>query len=521
MTSQPVAFVRKASGLRRDVSFLDVVSLNLSNMSGGAALGVIGFTTILLTSQQMSGVNLVYGSILAWLLSIPEIVVYSMMTTRISRTGGDYVWVSRVYGGFFGGAISFMGYTLETMAYLALIGLAAVFAIGSVGVSLGYDNMLPLALPGNTPTPPVPPNLAGQFIIAAIVVAALIAINVLKPKLGYKVVAIAVLVAIVATFVGIFTLLAAGTAGVQNYMGFLNSIGAKSTYAGVASSYTGPTFDFGATIFMLPFFAIFVYPWLNAGPAVASEIKGKGALRYNVFISSIVTLIVVTAAFASMYYAGGFNFINGALGNPELVFDWSFNFWTLAMGVSTIPAVSWFIGLGWILWNVAILAYGIIVLSRYLFAQSFDRFLPEKISSVNPKYGSPTVALLIELVGTIVLIGLASFFYGTLVSLYGAVVAAMIYFFFIGIAAVLYAFKNEKGRSKAILATAGLLMAVVFAYIVYQFLAFAAIWGGNPIAYGWVAGSFIAGIIIYAVSKSYYSKRGIDITLAYKELPPL
>jgi len=515
MTSQPVAFVRKASGLRRDVSLLDVVSLNLSNMSGGAALGVIGFTTVLLAST--SGVNLVYGSVLAWVLSIPEIIVYTMMTSRISRTGGDYVWASRVYGGFFGGSLSFMGYTLETMAYLALIALAAVVSIGSVGLSLGYENMLSLALPGNLPGA----NLVGQFVIAAIIFAVLIAVNILKPKAGYKIVAVAVIVAIAATFVGIFTLLAAGTTGVQNYMSFLNSIGAKSTYASVSLAEGSSTFDFSATIFMLPFFAIFVYPWLNAGPAVASEIKGKGALRYNVVISSIVTLIVVTSAFAAMYVAGGFNFINGALATPELVYDYGFNFWTLAMGVSSNMAVSWFIGLGWILWNVAILAYGIIVLSRYLFAQSFDRFLPEKVAYVSPKYSSPVVALVIELVGTLLLIGLASFFYGTLVALYGAVVAAMIYFFFIGVAAVIYAFKNEKGGSKAILATAGALMAIVFAYITFQFLSNPTIWGGNPIAYGWVAGSFIGGIIIYAISKSYYGKRGIDISLAYKELPPL
>ncbi|MGD0178153.1 MAG: amino acid permease [Candidatus Bathyarchaeia archaeon] len=515
MTSQPVAFVRKASGLRRDVSLLDVVSLNLSNMSGGAALGIVGFTTVLLAST--SGVNLVYGSILAWILSIPQIIVYTMMTTRISRTGGDYVWVSRVYGGFFGGSLSFMGYTMETMAYLALIALAAVFSIGSVGLSLGYENMLGLALPGNIPGA----DLVGQFIIAAIVFAALIAVNILKPKAGFKIVAVAIIIAIAATFVAIFTLLAAGTTGVQNYMSFLNSIGAKSTYASVTSSYTGPTFDFGATIFMLPFFAIFVYPWLNAGPAVASEIKGKGALRYNVVISSVVTLVVVTAAFASMYYAGGFSFINGALANPELVYDYSFNFWTLAMGVSSNTAVTWFIGLGWILWNVAILAYGIIVLSRYLFAQSFDRFLPEKVAYISPKTSSPVVALVIELVGTVVLIGLASFFYGTLVALYGAVVAAMIYFFFIGVAAVRYALKNEKGKAKAILGASGALMAVVFAYIVYQFLSSPAIWGGNTLAYTWVVLSFVGGIAIYAVSKSYYSKRGIDISLAYKELPPL
>src|SRR5208283_1682006 len=150
-----------------------------------------------------------------------------------------------------------------------------------------------------------------------------------------------------ATFVGIFTLLSAGTAGVQGYMSFLNSIGSNTTYTQIANSYSGPTFDFGATIFMLPFFSIFVYPWMNAGPAVASEIKGKGALRYNVLISSVVTLIVVTTAFAAMYYAGGFNFINGALGNANLVYNWTFNFWTLAMGVSSTPVAA-FIGLGWI-----------------------------------------------------------------------------------------------------------------------------------------------------------------------------
>jgi hypothetical protein len=121
----------------------------------------------------------------------------------------------------------------------------------------------------------------------------------------------------------------------------------------------------------------------------------------------------------------------------------------------------------------------------------------------------------------LILIGLASFFYGTLFSLYGAVVASMIYFVFIGLAATLYALKNEKGGSKAILGAAGALMAIVFAYITYQFLAFPDIWGGNPLAYGWVVLSFVAGLVIYQISKRYYGNRGIDITLAYKELPPL
>jgi predicted permease len=97
----------------------------------------------------------------------------------------------------------------------------------------------------------------------------------------------------------------------------------------------------------------------------------------------------------------------------------------------------------------------------------------------------------------------------------------MVYFLVVGLAAVVYALKKERGQSKAILSIAGLLMVIVFAYIIYQFLASPAIWGGNLFAYGYVVGSFVLGAIIYAISKAYYSKRGIDITLAYKELPPL
>ena len=73
-----------------------------------------------------------------------------------------------------------------------------------------------MALPGNIPGA----NLVGQFIIAAVVFAVLIAVNVLKPKAGFKIVAIAIIIAIAATFVAIFTLLAAGTIGRAELYGF-------------------------------------------------------------------------------------------------------------------------------------------------------------------------------------------------------------------------------------------------------------------------------------------------------------
>jgi amino acid transporter len=517
---QPTVFVRESTGLVKRVSMLDAISLNISNMSAGAALGIIGFTMI---AVNVNGVNLAIGSIIAFLISIPQIIVYTMMTSRVSRTGGDYVWVTRVFGGFFGSALSFMGYTLETLAYLALITLSAVFAIGSVGLFFGNSGFLGLALPGYLPGSAP----AYQFILGAAIFAILIAINIFRPKAGYKLVSVLTVFGIITLILAIITLLAYGHQGVVNYM---NSLGnANLTYDKVASSYHGPSFDFNNTIFMLPFFAIFVYPWLNAAPAVASEIKGKTSIKWNVPISALVVFALVTSAFATMYYVGGLPFVNAALSNPTLVFDYSFNFWTLAMGVTNLTALQILIGLGWIVWNLSILAYGIIVFSRYVFAQAFDRFLPTRLAYISPKYGSPINAHAMDLIITIFLVGAAAFLYGSLQSLFAAVIASMIYFFFIGLSAFIYGARYEKGRAAFTLMISGLAMSIVFLFLISQFLENPTVWGssasffgipGYIFAYGYAAASFIAGVIIYWASRRYHKARGINIDLAYKEIPP-
>jgi hypothetical protein len=127
---------------------------------------------------------------------------------------------------------------------------------------------------------------------------------------------------------------------------------------------------------------------------------------------------------------------------------------------------------------------------------------------------------LIDLVITLGLIGSSAFVYGTLSSLFGNVVAAMVYFVVIGLAASVYALRKEKGSSKGILFVAGILMAAVFVYITYLFLANGSVWGANSTAYGYVIVSFVLGAAIYLGSKRYHASRGIDISLAYKEIPP-
>jgi len=510
LPSSPKVFLREATGLTKNVSLFDAVAINVSYMSVGAALSLVGYTMLALPT--VAGVNLVYGSMIAAALAVPQMIVYTMMSKRFSRTGGDYVWMSRSLGSFLGSTITLMGVTLETMPYLALIALSVVFAIGSVGLSLGYSAMLGLALPGNIPGA----YPLGQFVLGATMFTVLVAVNIFKPRFGFKLVSAFYVLGLLGVALATLTLLAAGRGSVENYVNGLNI--QNVNYASLENSYTGPTFDPKATLLMMPYFALFTYPWFNAAPSVGSELKGK-ASACNVPISLLVAFLVVTIPYATMYYVGGFAFTTAALSNSTLVNNFGFNFFTLAMGVSSNSVQSFLIGLGWIVLTAAILAFGIITISRYMLAQAFDRFLPSKLAYVG-KYGSPVTAHLLDLVVTITLIGSAAFLYGTLSSLYGAVMASMIYFAFVGAAATIYGLKKERGVAKMALIVSGILQTLVFVYLTYEFLAYPTIWGGNILAYGYIVATFILGTIIYAYRKATSRKSGFDFTVAFKEIPP-
>jgi len=527
-SAKPTVFVREATGLVKNVSFFDSIAMNMSNMSVGALLGVIGISGLVpMLGQNMAGVNLVWLSIIGFLVSVPQIVVYTIMSRRMPRTGGDYVWVSRTLGGPAGSVLSFMGYTTETTAYLALIVLSTVFAVGSVGLFFNSTSSTYLGLAVPAGTTGALPGL--QWVLGGVIFAILVGVNMVRPKAGYRLVSILTIFGFFALILSIAVLLNAGNSGVQNY---INGFGLNSSMLGVTGNGTAYTvvsnsgttgFNLGNTVYLLPLMAAFIYPWLNAAPAVASEIKGKSAIRWNVPVSAILVFIFVTGALATMYYVGGQAFINGAYSNPALVFGYftpPFNFWTLAMGVSGNNIIAGLIGLGWILANLSVLAYGVIVISRYLLAQSFDRFLPSPIADVNPRFGSPVKAFAISLAVTVVLVGISAFYYGGVAGLFGATIASMIYFAFVGLAAVVWAVRKEQGMAKVILALGGLGNILVFGFLTYQYVANPVQWSLNNLTVYFVVGTFILGAVIYAASYYYHKGKGVNISLAYKEIPP-
>jgi amino acid transporter len=527
----PTVFVRESTGLVKNVSFLDSISLNLSNMSIGPLLTTIAGSTAatLFIVPSVTGLNLVAASAIAFLLSIPQIIVYTMMSRRFPRTGGDYVWISRTFGGFFGSTLSFFGYTMETLAFLALVAVLTDFAIGSVGATMVYTYY------GYAGSGAVPifnwfsffSDPTTQFLVGAIPFSAVILLNIWKPKAGYRLVSILTLIGIFTLFLSMAVLLHAGNAGVKSYIDgtapYIAGGGNSSTYEALAASYkpSGMPFDinFGNVLYIMPVMFAFVYPWLNAAPAVASEIKDKRALKWNVPISAVTAFVLLTGSLGVLYYVAGMPFVNAAFSSTPWA-NAGLNFFTLAMAVSGNVWVAWTIGIGLILMQFGVIAYGVIIFSRYLLAQSFDRFLPSKLSYVSPRLGSPLFAHLVDLIIAVGLIGLATYFYGSFSALFSAILASMVYFVFIGLAAATHAFRHEKGGARALLGIGGILSAGVFAFISYQYLTSPTFAFFNWINETYLIVTLVAGAAIYLTSQWYHKKRGMDISLNYKELPP-
>ena len=457
-----------------------------------------------------------YGSLIGFIFVLPQMFIYTMIQRRTPRTGGDYVWMSRQLGGLFGSAMGLTGACLNFIAFVAILILSAVFSIGSVGVALGNQSFLGLALPGNVPGA----DPTAQFILGSIIFTILVLINIVSPKTAIRTLTVLVVFGVIGIVLGLGVLVAGGTSGV---VGYVNSLGiTNTTYNSIAASYTGPSFDFGNTLILMPFYFLFLFPWFNMSTIAGSELKGKTALRWSVPISGITVFIIWTIVFAVLYGVAGQPFINAAFANSTLVFDYGFNFWTLAMGVANNLAVSVTLGIAWIVWNIIFLMVTIMAVARYILALSFDRFLPSKFAYVSPRFNSPAIAHIFDLVLAIILVGATAFYYGQLSALSATAIGPMLFFLFVAVASILYGIrrKSESTVVRAGLVIAGALSTLVFAFVSYEFVIFPSIYGGNLLSYAFLVLSFIGGLIIYIVHKQYLKKQGIDLSMAFKEIPP-
>ncbi len=517
--SQRKVFVRESSGLIKQVNLLDAVMLNLGNMSAGVAL-FESISPYLNSSNNPTiggpGGVLWIASLLGLVFAIPQLIIYTIMTRHISRTGGDYVWLSRSLNGGIGSVMA-IALMLESLAYFALIAFFSVSSINAVLCTMGgvdHSSFL-MSLAKNVFVNPYGnPTLIQKGIfysIGAIFFFIVILLNIFKAKWGYNIVTILGIFSF-ASLITAMIVIAISTPFMSKISPFLS---AESISVPPVHYSFLPKINWDYTFLLLPIFALYTYPWMQAGPAVSAEFKQSQRIaKLNLVLALLVTGFFVTVGFAEMDVVAGYYFNYYAYGT------FIYNFWDVAIALSQNALVQWFLGLGVILWNFYVLSYGVIVFSRYVFALSFDRVLPAKFSEVN-KYGSPVYAHLLDLIITLSLLSIPAFSTAAATSLYGATILGALYFLIVSVAAIFYGSRN---RIK-ILSIAGIISAIYFGFLTYEagvnpVFGFTSTVDGIPITEIFVGLVIITGIVVYLLSKYINSKKGIDISMSFKEIPP-
>ncbi|MDA4131231.1 MAG: hypothetical protein OK457_10710, partial [Thaumarchaeota archaeon] len=204
---------------------------------------------------------------------------------------------------------------------------------------------------------------------------------------------------------------------------------------------------------------------------------------------------------------------------------------TFVAMINSNPIINAIIILSFIAWGYLLIINYYFILSRHFLAWSFDRSVPSFFGSVSDRLHSPVVALTVcGIIGWIALL-----FYVYLPAPLGAV--NLTFFFIIaflldGLAGISLwrkpsllnsapRFAQRRVGGIPVISILGLYSVLLMGYLLVESLQNPAING----PFGWTTlgpavAAFIIGTVSYLGMKSYYKNRGLDISLAFKEIPP-
>jgi APA family basic amino acid/polyamine antiporter len=296
-----------------------------------------------------------------------------------------------------------------------------------------------------------------------------------------------------------------------------------------------PSFSFSATIPMVAVFAstaIFSY-WSTF---VGGELRQASTIKTanNMALGGIIPLILVAICTAVFFKTFGGDFLRAANGGglPEEVQTPGTTFFYLS-GISVGSAAYTFIifGLYIVFWPM-ITYISSLQQTRAIFAMSFDGALPRGVTRVN-RHGCPWLALLIALVmSAIVFVYAVNDQTGFFQILVYALLVQLIAMALVGLSAVLAPYvrpalyrasasqKSVAGVPLVVIAGVGAIVAGAFvwwAYLHYDQLGTNSNYGK---LFAWTIGPAVLGFVLYWVVAAVRKSQGVNIELAYREIPP-
>ncbi len=414
-------FLRKATGLVREIGFTTGIIIILAHVIGVGwqkrVFQASGWTP-LGTNKYFLGLHpVVMSFIIGGLGVLAFSYAYAVMTTAMPRSGGGYVFISRILGP----GIGFVAAGLTFMSTSVSYGQIGVFVWEAFGI---FAPVTGISLPGFMT------SAWGVTIFGSLVVILFAVIGAMGVRQWgtFLHVIFWIPVAILALVLIVF--LAASessvTAGVQAIYGHAPieytqaAIAQGMDTAAAANSYWG-------AVRTAMIGAVWAYGGWAATTFVAGEVReatrSVPKILFGANITIMVLYVIVALLLARMGNlvgrVGDLNFMNAVayLGPGAGSFDgtnlpavgpWMTVFAAIGakglFGTGALGGIVTFLILMFaVLWAANDIPPFILVTSRTIFAMAFDRMLPERFGEIHEDYHSPVNAIILSAVLAVVL----------------------------------------------------------------------------------------------------------------------
>jgi len=520
----PQVFARKASGLIRRAGWFDVFSFNVLNGIGG----IISVLMLSLIPAFYPGANLALTTIIATLVFVPMVVLYAKMSAVMPRSGGDYVYNSRMVHPAFGFAAN-LGITLAVIFLVGTGGAyTADYGIGPLLRVAGYYwSSQGLVNAGNWCTGSLGMFLLGIAVL--IVFGALFLLGNMSVYWRVQVV-LMVLATVSLVIVVVWGLVISRETAFAHISATLGNLGGKSLAP--LEKGTAPSFSLwqSCRALLWPLFAIsgcIFSAYIGGEVKQPARSQSVGILGSMVWIAGMLILIstVMLHVFGTTFFA------NLTLADPS------------KYGLTTAPGYAELVGLGlgngvvavvflamFSVWGMTLTAISVTVASRCIFAWSLDRIVPAWLSRVSSRWGSPYNAIIVLLACGA---GFGALFSWKWLTILGATYGWYIAYWGVMAAAIILPYRHRSLWNASPGNTRFLgLPTVAFWGILYAPLSLFCLYLSATDNYAGVSpihnfGQFIVFPAIFAAGLAYYyivgrvqRGRGIDIALNFGEIPP-
>ncbi len=188
------------------------------------------------------------------------------------------------------------------------------------------------------------------------------------------------------------------------------------------------------------------------------------------------------------------------------------------------------VGLGMVLWSYFWLPSAQMIATRSIFAWSFDRLVPEKLSEVSPRFHAPWLAIVVSaIVSEVFLVlywqGVFSFLQPALAYNIIFLVASLagIVFPYLGKTKALFESSSMNYRVAGIPVISifcGVVGAVWFAMGTYFMLTVSGLYLNSQQGLITTGLQFAIPFVLFFIAKWYRARQGIDLNATFSEIPP-